>query len=62
MNKPTRTQEMKRLNVEIPRDLHDAFKAAVAAEGRKINDVVTTFIRRYVEQRRPKSPRRGGAR
>jgi predicted HicB family RNase H-like nuclease len=60
MKTGTKPQEVKRLNVEIPSDLHAAFKAAVAAEGKKINTVVETFIRRYVEQRQPK-PRRGGA-
>ena len=61
MKTGTKPQEVKRLNVEIPSDLHAAFKAAVAAEGKKINTVVETFIRRYVEQRQPKLRRQGPA-
>lgn len=60
MAKPAKPQEVKRLNVEIPVDLHDAFKAALAAEGKKINSVIVAFIRQYVEQRQ--TSRRGGTR
>ena len=31
--------EVKRLNMHVPRELHDAFKAATAAEGRQMTDV-----------------------
>ena len=55
-----RSTEAKRLNMNVPRDLHDAFKAATAAEGKQMTDVLMDFIRKYVEQRRP--PRRGGIR
>ena len=48
------------MNVEIPVDLHDAFKAAVEAEGKKIKSVIVAFIQQYVQQRQ--SSRRGGAR
>lgn len=53
--------ETKRLNMNVPRDLHDAFKAATAAEGKQMTDVLMDFIRKYVEQRRPEQ-RRGGTR
>jgi len=56
-----RNTEVKRLNMNVPRDLHDAFKAATAAEGKQMTDVLMDFIRKYVEQRRPE-PRRGGVR
>lgn len=55
-------QEMKRLNMHVPRDLHDAFKAATAAEGKQMTDVLLDFIRRYVEQHQPARWRRGGGR
>ena len=52
--------EVKRLNMNVPRDLHDAFKAATAAEGKQMTDVLMDFIRKYVEQRQPERLRRGG--
>ena len=57
-----RTVEVKRLNMNVPRDLHDAFKAATAAEGKQMTDVLMDFIRKYVEQHPPERLRRGGAR
>ena len=53
--------EVKRLNMNVPRDLHDAFKAATAAEGKQMTDVLMEFIRGYVE-RATKPRSRGGAR
>ena len=55
-------QETKRLNMHVPRDLHDAFKAATAVEGKQMTDVLLDFIRRYVEQHQPARGRRGGGR
>ena len=40
--------EVKRLNVILPRDLHDQFKAAVAAEGKQMTDVLMDFIKDYI--------------
>lgn len=56
------TMEVKRLNMNVPRDLHDRFKAATAYEGKQMSDVLMDFIRKYVEQHRPDRPRRGGTR
>lgn len=55
-----RPVEVKRLNMNVPRDLHDTFKAATAAEGKQMTDVLMNFIRKYVEQHRPERLRRGG--
>jgi uncharacterized protein (DUF1778 family) len=54
--------EVKRLNMNVARDLHDAFKAATAAEGKQMTDVLMDFIRKYVEQHQPERLRRGGSR
>ena len=59
--KPQLTTEVKRLNMHVPRDLHDAFKAATAAEGKQMTDVLVDFIVKYVEQHRP-NRRPGGIR
>jgi len=52
--------ETKRLNMNVPKGLHDAFKAATAAEGKQMTDVLMDFIRTYVQQHQPGRVRRGG--
>ena len=59
--KPQPVPEVKRLNMNVPRQLHDAFKAATAAEGKQMTDVLMDFIYKYVEQRQP-GRRSGGTR
>ncbi|MGA9766501.1 MAG: plasmid partition protein ParG [Rhodomicrobium sp.] len=54
--------EVKRLNMNVPRELHDAFKAATAAEGKQMTDVLMEFIRDYVERRPAGQQRRGRSR
>ena len=54
--------EVKRLNMNVPRDLHDAFKAATAAEGKQMTDVLMDFIHDYVQRRPAGQQRRGGSR
>ncbi len=54
--KPQDTKEIKRLNINLPRPLHDSFKAATAAQGKQMTDVLMDYIRDYVKQH----GRRGG--
>lgn len=42
------TAEIKRLNVNLDIDLHNAFKAATAARGENMTDVLLAFIKDYV--------------
>ena len=42
-------QEMKRLNIHIGVDLHNRFKAATAARGENMTDVLLQFIQKYVD-------------
>jgi len=53
--------EVKRMNMNVPKDLHDAFKAAAAARGENMTDVLMTHIEQYVEKYgvKPKKGRRG---
>ena len=55
-------EEMKRLNVHIDVELHNAFKAATAARGENMTDVLLKFIEDYVARfrydSRPKKERR----
>ena len=40
--------KVKRLNINIEVSLHDAFKAATAAKGENMTDVLMDFINDYV--------------
>jgi hypothetical protein len=57
IRKPTE-QEIKRLNMNLPISLHNAFKAATAARGENMTDVLMEYIRAYVEKHSPKGRRR----
>jgi hypothetical protein len=48
----------KRMNLNVETSLHDAFKAATAAEGKKMTDVLLEFIQQYVETHSPQSPKK----
>ena len=54
-----KAMEVKRLNMNLPSDLHAAFKSAAAAEGKQMTDVLMDFIKGYVKQHPPKQ-RQGG--
>lgn len=41
-------QEIKRLNINLELSLHNAFKAATAARGENMTDVLLDYIRDYV--------------
>lgn len=58
---PTVIEELSRLSIRLPRSLHNQFKAAVAAQGKSIQDVLVAYIENYVAQQRPEQ-RRGGSR
>ena len=50
----------KKMNLNVETDLHNAFKAATAAQGKSITQVLLEFIRDYVEKNSPASPRKRG--
>ena len=52
--------EIKRMNINVEVRLHDRFKAATAAQGKNMTDVLMEFIKQYVEQNLPEQLRRGG--
>jgi ParG protein len=47
-------QPVKRMNVNIPLELHNSFKSITAAEGLNMTDVLVEFIREYVGKYSPK--------
>jgi ParG len=51
--------EVKRLNLNVPIELHNAFKVSTAVEGKNMTDVLIQFIEEYVRERYPKGLKRG---
>jgi hypothetical protein len=51
-------EEIKRLNMNLPVSMHNAFKAATAARGENMTDVLMEYIKAYVEKHSPKGRRR----
>jgi hypothetical protein len=54
------TAELKRVNMNIPKQLHDRFKAACAVRGEQMTDVLLKHIEDYVQKYgvQPKKGRR----
>ena len=51
-------EEAKRMNLNVPVKLHNAFKAATAAHGVNMTDELLKFIRSYVDKHSSKPARR----
>jgi hypothetical protein len=56
--KPAEEQKVKRMNLNVPVDLHNNFKAATAAKGLNMTDVLLEFIENYVAKSSPKGRRK----
>jgi len=41
-------QKVKRMNINVEESLHDGFKAATAARGESMTDILLQFIQEYV--------------
>jgi ParG protein len=54
-----REPRWKRMNLNVETNLHDAFKASTAAQGKKMTDVLIEFIRDYVQKHPPQTSRKG---
>ena len=50
---------IKRLNINVPTDLHNSFKAATAAQGLEMTDVLLKFIEDYVAKNGPVTAKKG---
>jgi len=51
-------EEVKRMNLNVPIALHNAFKAATAARGQNMTDELLKFIRNYIDKHASKPARR----
>jgi hypothetical protein len=47
-------QKVKRMNLNVPVELHNAFKAATAVRGQNMTDELLKFIESYVAKHSPK--------
>jgi predicted HicB family RNase H-like nuclease len=50
---------IKRLNVNISEELHRSFKAATAAQGLEMTDLVLEWIQKYVDKNGLVAPKKG---
>jgi len=50
---------VKRMNVNVPTDLHNSFKAAAADQGLEMTVVLLDFIQKYVSKHGAILPRKG---
>ena len=50
--------ELKRMNLNVPLELHNSFKSLTAAQGENMTDVLMEFIQQYVDKHTPKPKER----
>jgi len=60
IGKAEEPQQVKRMNLNVPVELHNSFKATTAAEGQNMTDVLLAFIEQYVREH--SSPKQKGRR
>jgi hypothetical protein len=53
--KPQPQIKVKRMNINLPVELHDAFKATTAAQSKNMTDVLIEFIDQYIRKNMPKA-------
>jgi hypothetical protein len=51
-------EEVKRMNLNVPVELHNRFKAATATRGQNMTDELLKFIKNYVTKHTSKPKRR----
>jgi hypothetical protein len=51
--------KVKRMNLNVPVELHDAFKAATASKGVNMTDVLIEFVQQYVDKHGVKPAKKG---
>ena len=53
------TSAVKRMNINVPKDLHNSFKATTAAKGLEMTVVLLEFIENYVAKNGTVTPKKG---
>ena len=56
----TEEQGVKRMNLNVPIELHNSFKSVTASQGKNMTDVLLEFIQTYVDKNssKPKGRRK----
>jgi hypothetical protein len=56
VSKTAKQEELriKRMNLNVPLDLHNSFKSVTAAQGQNMTDVLLEFIQNYILKNAPK--------
>ena len=57
MRKIKKAEKVKRMNLNVPIELHNSFKSVTAAQGQNMTDVLLEFIRNYITKHSPKGRR-----
>jgi hypothetical protein len=55
IGKVKKEPEVKRMNLNVPLELHNSFKSLTAAQGERMTDVILQFIQEYVDRHSQKS-------
>jgi hypothetical protein len=53
-----KAEKVKRMNLNVPLELHNSFKSVTAAQGQNMTDVLLEFIKNYVVKHSPKGRRK----
>ena len=52
--KQPQPEQVKRMNLNVPVELHNAFKSVTAGQGKNMTDVLLEFIQTYADRNPPK--------
>jgi ParG protein len=52
-----KAEKVKRMNLNVPVELHNSFKSVTAAQGKDMTHVLLEFIRNYITKHSPKGRR-----
>jgi hypothetical protein len=58
VRKIKKVEKVKRMNLNVPVELHNGFKSATAAQGQPMTDVLLEFIKSYIAKHSPRPKRR----
>jgi hypothetical protein len=59
IKKQERGGGIKRMNINVPIDLHNSFKSVTAAQGLEMTPVLIEFIQKYVGKHEPAKKKKG---
>jgi hypothetical protein len=51
--------QVKRMNLNVPIELHNNFKSVTASQGKNMTDVLLEFIQNYVDKHGAMPPKKG---